>query len=161
MKIPRLMPLKRERKERERILTSLMTQLSQIQTNYNQNWKRTNPILFLQTNRAILLFILSTSKKRISSAFQLEKNPRLLSNVSWLVWDNNSCRYNAFLSVFILCLHHKIPNFNPTKIDWHHLISENSSNLCQLSDTIMIVFQLLTEERKLLDRDISSQDRQK
>jgi len=37
MKIPRLMPLKRERKERERILTSLMTQLSQIQTNYNQN----------------------------------------------------------------------------------------------------------------------------
>lgn len=70
----------------------------------------------------ILMIHPKFSKIKYTRKDMNSKKLNCISDFNWIVWQNNSCRYDSFLTIFITGLYQKFNDFRREKADMPPLL---------------------------------------
>ena len=111
-------------------------ELKKMKMNYYTNEKDKGPkIRYNKVTNCLPANELKLSKQTNLTA-KIKKKSVALNRIEWLKWNNNSCRYDSFLSVFALGLKGKFPDFDKKHANRKHKLYEWYSLLCKTADSL-------------------------
>ena len=89
-----------------------------------------------------------------SNRSDLENRTKIPEGLEWLRWNRNSCRYDSFLSVFLLGLFSKYHDFSEEQCDNRQRSSKHYIQLCETAKLISNAKELTAKQEIVWDQGI-------